>query len=136
MTDEERDVENDKKQERPSIIDWLGPGPAVTIILTVGSALVVGAVSLWSLVGAHAGSITLLTDHSRDHEERIRTQEQRPPRLNSALDELRKQCADLDQRLDDCKDRSTVIERDLMHVQKEQASERLCERLRACRAER
>ena len=80
--------EKPEAPQRPSIVDWLGPGPTVTIILTVGSAVVVGALSLWALVGAHADNIAYLTKLSDDHEERIREQERRPPRLAPGLDRV------------------------------------------------
>ena len=78
--------------QRPTMVDWLGPGPTVSIILTVGSAIVVGAISLYSLVGAHADGISHLTKRSDDHEERIREQEFRPPRLEPAVAKLAEHC--------------------------------------------
>ena len=77
-----------EKPPRPSLVDWLGPGPTVSIILTVGSAIVVAAVSIYGLVGAHAGQLADLTKRRDDHEERLREQELRPPRLAPILDKV------------------------------------------------
>ena len=78
--------------QRPSIVDWLGPGPTVSIILTVGSAIVIGALSIYSLVGAHAGQLSDLLQRSGDHEARLREQEFRPPRLEPAVAKLAEHC--------------------------------------------
>ena len=86
-------MEADKETtQRPSIVDWLGPGPTVSIILTVGSAVVIGALSIYSLVGAHAGQLADLLQRSGDHETRLREQEFRPPRLEPAVDKLSANC--------------------------------------------
>ena len=86
-------MEADKETtQRPSIVDWLGPGPTVSIILTVGSAVVIGALSLYSLVGAHAGQLADLAVRSGDHEARLREQEFRPPRLEPAVSKLAENC--------------------------------------------
>jgi hypothetical protein len=77
--------ESKETPKHPSIVDWLGPGPTVSIILTVGSAIIIGALSLYSLVGAHADGLSHLTKRSDDHEERIREQEFRPPRLSPEM---------------------------------------------------
>jgi hypothetical protein len=74
--------------KHPSIVDWLGPGPTVSIILTVGSAIIIGALSLYSLVGAHAGQLADLLTRSGDHETRLREQEFRPPRLSPEMAKL------------------------------------------------
>ena len=81
-----------EKTPRPSIVDWLGPGPTVSIILTVGSAVVIGALSVYSLVGAHAGQLADLLQRSGDHETRLREQEFRPPRLEPAVEKLSANC--------------------------------------------
>jgi len=80
--------ESKETPQRPSIVDWLGPGPTVSIILTVGSALVIGGLSLYSLVGAHAGQLADLTKRRDDHEERLREQERRPPRLTPIIERV------------------------------------------------
>ena len=88
-----------EKPPLPSIVDWLGPGPTVTIILTVGSAVVVGALSLWSLVGAHASQLAILSDRTLDHEERLREQELRPPRLAPLVDDVKAKCDAIGERV-------------------------------------
>ena len=85
-------AEDKESPQRPSIVDWLGPGPTVSIILTVGSAIVIGALSLYSLVGAHAGQLADLALRSGDHEARIREQELRPPRLEPEVSKLAERC--------------------------------------------
>ena len=85
-------AEDKETPQRPSIVDWLGPGPTVSILLTVGSAIVIAGLSIYSVVGAHADGISHLTKRSDDHEERIREQEFRPPRLEPKLEHFAKQC--------------------------------------------
>ena len=85
-------AEDKETPQRPSIVDWLGPGPTVSIILTVGSAVVIGALSVYSLVGAHAGQLADLLQRSGDHEARLREQEFRPPRLEPAVAKLAEHC--------------------------------------------
>jgi predicted RNase H-like nuclease (RuvC/YqgF family) len=85
-------AEDKETPQRPSIVDWLGPGPTVSIILTVGSAIVIAGLSIYSVVGAHADSLSHLTKRSDDHEERIREQEFRPPRLEPEVDKLSANC--------------------------------------------
>ena len=85
-------AEDKEVPQRPSIVDWLGPGPTVSIILTVGSAIVIAGLSIYSVVGAHADSLSHLAKRSDDHEERIREQEFRPPRLEPAVAKLAENC--------------------------------------------
>ena len=96
--------------QRPSIVDWLGPGPTVTIILTIGSAVVVGALSLWALVGAHASQLALLSDRTLDHEQRIREQESRPPRLAPAVDAIKDKCSEISERVPVIEERLKTLE--------------------------
>lgn len=60
-------------------------------------------------------------------DERIRQQEQRPPRLNPALDEAMKDVHEIETRV-------TIIEQSVQHIRAEQ--ERLCQRLMACNVAR
>jgi septal ring factor EnvC (AmiA/AmiB activator) len=60
-------------------------------------------------------------------DERLHIQEQRPPRLNPALEEAMKT-------VDDIEHRVTIIEQSVQHISAEQ--ERLCQRLMACNVAR
>ena len=57
-------------------------------------------------------------------DERLHVQEQRPPRLNPALDEALKQ-------VDEIEHRVTILEQTAAHIRAEQ--ERLCQRLLSCK---
>ena len=57
-------------------------------------------------------------------DERIRAQEQRPPRLNPALDDAMKEMREMESRV-------IVLEQSIRHIVVEQ--ERLCQRLMACK---
>lgn len=118
--------------DRRSLIDWLGPGPVVSIILTVGSAVVVGALSVYHLVGAHALAIAQLTERAGDHESRLRAQEQRPPRLSSVADDLRECCDGCNNAIAACKERAAVMDERVRHIEAEQGRDRLCARVAQC----
>jgi len=102
--------EHKEVPQRPSLVDWLGPGPTVSIILTVGSAIVIGALSLYSLVGTHADHLAHLTKLGDDHETRIREQEQRPLRLSPSVDKLATECQDIHGRMAVTEERIKALE--------------------------
>ena len=125
-----------EKPARPSLVDWLGPGPTVSILLTVGSAVVVGALSVYSMVGSHAGQLADLAQRRDDHEERLREQERRAPRLSPQLEQVARECADLGDKLATCRERVSVIDQRLLGVEREQEPGRLCGRIQVCKGAR
>jgi chromosome segregation ATPase len=91
-------------------------------------------VAVRDLARSTADRVTALEQRDSDHEQRLRKQESREPRLGPIAEELRKQCEALDANVDACRERASVIERDIKHLTTEQ--DRLCQRVMACQGQR
>lgn len=103
---------------------------AVAVVTTFVVAVVAGVGGLVFDRFHSAWRVDAIAADVVDLKRRMEQQEHRPPRLSPGLDEVRKQCDDLDDVVTLCRERASVIERDVKHIQTEQ--ERLCQRILAC----
>lgn len=103
---------------------------AVAVVTTFVVAVVAGVGGLVFDRFRNAWRVDAIAADVGDLKRRMEQQEQRPPRLSPGLDELRKQCESLDDVVALCKERASVMERDIKHLESEQGQ--LCQRLLAC----
>jgi peptidoglycan hydrolase CwlO-like protein len=123
-------VEDPQTPSRKSLWEFLGPGLSSALVTLLVTGVVWGAVAVRDMARSTADRVTALEQRDSDHEQRLRKQESREPRLGPMADELRKQCAELDDALGKCQERASVIERDIKHLTSEQ--DRVCQRVLAC----
>jgi TolA-binding protein len=127
-------VAEEQTPSRKGLWDYLGPGLSSAFATLIVTGVVWGAVAVRDMARSTADRVSALEQRDSDHEQRLRQQEQRPPRLNASLDELREKCESIDSLVDQCRERSAVMQETLRHVQSEQ--ERLCQRVQSCQGGR
>lgn len=118
--------------ERPSFFDRLGPMLSSGLVVTIGSALVIGAVAVRDLVVVASNDIEhLAADVARLRQDLDtfrapgdRFTKHDGERLAGEIDELRNS-------LGTCRERIGVTERELETARRER--DRLCDRVQACR---
>lgn len=116
--------------KKDGFIDRLGPALTSGLIIAGLSALSLGSVALRDLVTVANVDIAAAKSRLDDHEERLRTQESRAPRLSPDLAKVVEQCAAVQQQLHDLRvTRERNVSR-IEHLEKDQ--DELCVRLQAC----
>ncbi len=78
-----------EEKERKVIVLRIPVALATGLIIGLGVPVVLAAVAVRDLVGAHSLAIASHVERINDFEARLRTQEQRPPRLGPGLDEVK-----------------------------------------------
>lgn len=125
-------VEEKEKGSRKKLLDYIGPGLGSALVTLGVSGVVYGAVALRDLVNLTAHDLTLTLQRVDDHEDRIREQEQRRPRLEPLAEQLRQRCESLAESVAECHKQSAVMHERVRHVEEEQAKDRLCARVKMC----
>ena len=104
---------------------------AASVIL--GTAVVVGATALASLhdrLVASEFAVTRITSDFAELTQRVRDQEQRPPRLSGQAEALQRDIASLEADQRQCREQMIAIQGTIQNVREVQGD--LCNRLRAC----
>jgi hypothetical protein len=125
-----------EEKERKVIVLRIPVALATGLIIGLGVPVVLAAVAVRDLVGAHSLAIASHVERINDFEARLRTQEQRPPRLGPGLDEVKDQCDSLGELVSTCRERVSVIDERTKYIQSEQETGRLCARVSACKGQR
>jgi hypothetical protein len=125
-----------EEKERKVLVLRIPVALATGLIIGLGIPVVLAAVAVRDLVGAHSLAIASHVERIDDFEARLRTQEQRPPRLGAELDEVKDKCDSLGDLVSTCRERVSVIDERTKHIQNEQETARLCARVSACKGPR